>query len=72
MGEPKKAPRGRMRIDVPTLLYVVYIALFIGLFVFAGLVFGFRPVTFAFLGFIVLVILMIDFTARMIQEPEAK
>lgn len=61
-----------MRVDVPTLLYVVYIAFFIGLFVFAGLVFGFHPVTFAFLGFTVLVILMIDFTSRIIQEPEAK
>ncbi len=61
-----------MRIDVPTLLYVVYILLFIGLFVFAGLVFGWRWITFAFLGFVVLVILMIDFTSRLIQEPEAK
>lgn len=61
-----------MRIDVPTLLYVVYIAFFIGLFVFAGLVFGFHPVTFAFLGFTVLVILGIDLTSRMIREPEAK
>ncbi len=61
-----------MRIDVPTLLYVVYIALFIGLFLAAGLMFGFKPVTFAFMGFVVLVILMIDFTSRVIQEPDAK
>ena len=61
-----------MRIDVPTLLYVVYIALFIGLFVFAGVVFGFKWITFAFMGFVVLVILMIDYTSRVIQEPEAK
>ncbi len=68
----RKATRGSMRIDVPTLLYVVYIALFIGLFVVAGLVFGFRWITFAFMGFTALVILMIDFTSRLIQEPEAK
>lgn len=61
-----------MRIDVPTLLYVVYIALFIGLFVLAGAVFGFKWITFAFMGFVVLVILMIDYTSRVIQEPEAK
>lgn len=61
-----------MRIDLPTLLYVVYIALFIGLFVFAGFLFGFQLVTFVFMGFTVLVILMIDFTSRIIQEPEAK
>ncbi len=61
-----------MRIDVPTLLYVVYIALFVGLFVLAGLVFGWRWITLAFLGFVVLVILMIDFTSRIIQEPETK
>lgn len=61
-----------MRIDVPTLLYVVYIALFIGLFLLAGFLFGFQPVTFAFMGFIVLVILMIDFTSRIIHEPELK
>lgn len=61
-----------MRIDVPTLLYVVYIVLFIGLFIAAGFLFGFQPVTFAFMGFIVLVILMIDFTSRVIQEPETK
>jgi len=61
-----------MRIDVPTLLYVVYIVLFIGLFVAAGFMFGFKPVTFAFMGFIVLVILMIEFTSRIIQEPEGK
>ncbi len=61
-----------MRIDVPTLLYVVYIAFFIGLFIVAGLTFGFHPVTFAFLAFVVLIILMIGFTSRLIQEPEAK
>ncbi len=61
-----------MRIDMPTLLYVVYIVLFIGLFVFAGLVFGWRWITLAFLGFTVLVILMIGFTSRIIQEPSAK
>jgi len=61
-----------MRVDVPTLLYVVYIAFFIGLFIVAGMLFGFHPVTIAFIGFIVLVILMIDFTSRVIQEPEAK
>ncbi len=61
-----------MRIDVPTLLYVVYIALFIGLFVLAGLLFGFQWITLAFLAFTVLVIVMISFTSRLIQEPEAK
>ncbi|HYM40437.1 MAG TPA: hypothetical protein VEY12_09935 [Thermoplasmata archaeon] len=61
-----------MRVDVPTLLYVVYIALFIGLFILAGLVFGFKWITFAFMAFTVIVILMIDFTSRIIQEPEAK
>lgn len=61
-----------MRIDVPTLLYIVYIALFFGLFFVAGLVFGFRWITFAFMAFVVLVIAMIDFTSRLIQEPEAK
>jgi membrane protein implicated in regulation of membrane protease activity len=61
-----------MRLDVPTLMYVIYIALFIGLFIWAGLLFGFHPVTFAFMGFIVLVILMINFTSRIIQEPESK
>ncbi len=61
-----------MRIDVPTLLYVVYIAFFIGLFFLAGLTFGFHPVTFVFLAFVVLIILMIGFTSRLIQEPEAK
>jgi uncharacterized membrane protein YqjE len=60
-----------MRIDVPTLLYVVYIALFFGLFLFAGLAFGFRWITFAFMGFTVLVIVMIDYTSRLIQEPGA-
>ncbi len=61
-----------MKIDLPTLLYVVYIALFIGLFALAGLLFGFHPITFAFMGFIVLVILMIGFTSRVIQEPGTK
>jgi hypothetical protein len=61
-----------MRIDVPTVLYVVYIALFIGLFIVAGYEFGFKWITLAFMGFVVLVILMIDFTSRLIQEPEAK
>lgn len=61
-----------MRIDVPTLLYVVYIALFFALFALAGLVFGFKWITFAFMAFTVIVIVMIDFTSRLIQEPEAK
>ncbi len=61
-----------MRIDVPTLLYVLYIVLFIGLFIAAGIMFGFQPETYAFMGFIVLVILMIGFTSRIIQEPGAK
>ena len=61
-----------MRIDVPTLLYVVYLLFFIGLFLLAGVLFGFHPVTIAFLAFIVCVILMIDLTSRVIQEPEAK
>ncbi len=61
-----------MRVDVPTLLYVIYIAFFIGLFVFAILTFGLHLITFAFLLFTVLVILMIDFTSRLIQEPAAK
>ena len=61
-----------MRVDVPTLLYVVYIALFMALFVVAGVMFGFRWVTFAFMAFTVIVIVMIDFTSRLIHEPEAK
>ncbi len=61
-----------MRVDVPTLLYVVYILFFIGLLVAAGMIFGFHIETIAFLGFIVCVILMIDFTSRVIQEPGAK
>jgi prepilin signal peptidase PulO-like enzyme (type II secretory pathway) len=61
-----------MRVDVPTLLYVVYIALFMVLFVVAGVMFGFRWVTFAFMAFTVIVIVMIDFTSRLIHEPEAK
>ncbi len=61
-----------MRIDVPTLLYIVYIAMLFLLFLVAGLVFGFRWITFAFMAFIVLVIAMIDFTSRLIQEPSAK
>ncbi len=61
-----------MRIDVPTLLYVIYILFFIGLFVLSGLVFGFHFITFAFMLFIGIVIVMIDFTSRIIQEPEAK
>lgn len=61
-----------MRIDVPTLLYVIYILFFIGLSILSGLVFGFHVITFAFMGFAILVIVMIDFTSRIIQEPEAK
>jgi hypothetical protein len=61
-----------MRFDVLTLLYVIYIIMFIGLFIAAGFMFGFQPVTFAFMGFIGLVIVMIDFTSRVIQEPDAK
>lgn len=61
-----------MRIDVPTLLYVVYIAAFIGLFVLAGWVFGFKWITFAFMAFTVIIIVMIDYTSRLIHEPEAK
>lgn len=61
-----------MRIDVPTLLYVVYILFFLGLFVAAGMIFGFRWITFAFMAFTILIILMIDFTSRIIQEPGAK
>ncbi len=61
-----------MRIDVPTLLYFVYIILFFGLFALAGLIFGWRWITFAFMAFMVLVIFMIDFTSRLIREPEPK
>ena len=61
-----------MRVDVPTLLYVVYILFFIGLFILAGLLFGFHPVTFAFMTFIVLIILMISLMSRVIREPQAK
>jgi len=61
-----------MRIDVPTLLYVVYILFFIGLFVLSGFLFGFHLITFAFMVFIGIIIVMIDFTSRIIQEPEAK
>ena len=61
-----------MKIDVPTLLYVVYILFFIGLFVFAGILFGFHFELIAFLVFIVLVIGMIALMSRAIREPEAK
>ncbi len=61
-----------MRIDVPTLLYVVYIALFFSLFILVALTLGLRWITLAFMGFTVLVIVMIEFTSRLIQEPEAK
>ncbi len=61
-----------MRVDVPTLLYVIYILFFIGLFFLAGFLFGFRLETLAFMTFIVLVVLMIAYTSRVIQEPEPK
>lgn len=61
-----------MRVDVPTLMYVIYILLFIGLFFLAGFLFGFRFETYAFMTFIVLVILMIAYTSRVIQEPATK
>lgn len=61
-----------MRIDVPTLLYVVYISLFIGLFLVVGLIFGFHLVTVAFMVFVVFVILAIDLTSRQIREPGTK
>jgi len=60
--------RGRLGIDVPTLLYVGYIALFVGLMVLAGWMFGLSLVTFAFGLFIILVIVMIDYTSRIISE----
>ncbi|MFA5897221.1 MAG: hypothetical protein WC985_10035 [Thermoplasmata archaeon] len=60
--------RGRLGIDVPTLLYVVYIAFFVGLMVLAGWMFGLNLVTIAFGLFIILVILMIDYTSRIISE----
>jgi len=59
---------GRFRVDVPTLLYVVYIAFFVGLMVLAGLMFGLNLVTIAFGLFIILVILMIDYTSKIISE----
>jgi len=61
-----------MRIDVPTLLYVVYILLFLGLFVAAGMIFGFRWITLAFMAFTVIIIVMIGFTSQIIREPETK
>lgn len=58
----------RFRIDVPTLLYVIYIAFFLVLLAAAGFMFGFNLVTFAFAGFTVIIILMIDFTSRLISD----
>ncbi|MEK6987796.1 MAG: hypothetical protein AABX97_06865 [Candidatus Thermoplasmatota archaeon] len=60
--------RGRLGIDVPSLLYVVYIAMFVALLAAAGWVFGLNLVTIAFGAFAVLVILMIEFTSRLIAE----
>ena len=56
--------RGR----ITTLLYVVYIALFLTLFGWSFLTFGFRLITLAFLVFILLIILAIDFTSGIIYE----
>ncbi len=64
---PEAAETG-LRIDIPTLLYVVYIAFFVGLMILAGFMFGLSLVTVAFGLFIILVILMIDFTAKVISE----
>ncbi len=59
---------GWFGIDIPTLLYVLYIALFVGLMVLAGLMFGLNLVTVAFGLFIILVIVMIDYTSKVISE----
>ena len=72
MGPGGRRTGDPMRVDVPTLMFVIFILLFIGLFVLAGGVFGFHLVTFAFLTFIGFVILMIAYTSRVIQEPAAK
>ncbi|HEY7587650.1 MAG TPA: hypothetical protein VIB49_02750 [Thermoplasmata archaeon] len=60
--------KGRFAIDVPTLLYVLYITWFIGLMAAAGFLFGFNQVTLAFAGFTVIIIVMIHFTARLISD----
>ncbi len=56
--------RGR----VTTLLYVVYITFFFSLFAWSFLTFGPKLITFAFLVFILLIILAIDFTSNIIYE----
>jgi tryptophan-rich sensory protein len=58
------ADRGR----ITTLLYVVYIALFLSLFAWSFLTFGLRLITVAFLVFVLLIILGIDFTSRIIYQ----
>ncbi len=63
-----EATEGGFHMDVPTILYVGYIALFVGLMVLAGLMFGLNVVTIAFGLFIILVILMIDYTSKIISE----
>ncbi len=65
MAEEKEGQRG---IDVPTLLYVVYITFFVGLMALAGWMFGLNLVTIAFGLFIILVILMIDYTSWIISD----
>lgn len=58
----------RRTVDVPTLMYVLYISFFVVLLVAAGVLFGFNQVTIAFTGFIILIILMIDYTSRLISD----
>jgi hypothetical protein len=60
--------KGRFSIDVPTLLYVGYIAMFLALMGAAGWFFGLSFVTIAFVGFTIAVIMMIEFTSRLIAE----
>lgn len=62
------AKEHRRTVDVPTLMYVVYISFFVVLLAAAGMLFGFNQVTIAFTGFIILIILMIDFTSRIISD----
>lgn len=59
---------GARAADVPTLLYVVYISIFLVLLGAGGYLFGFNLATLAFAAFAVLVILMIGFTSRLIYR----
>jgi len=49
-----------------TLLYVVYIAFFLGLLALAGMMFGFTAVTVGMAAFTIIIIFMIEYFSRLI------